>query len=256
VTRDDTPTLCALGVLAYIAETMLHEAGGHGTACLALGGTITALGPLWMRCSVTGAAMLAAGPLANLLGGALAAAWLWVSPPAGARLRHALLLFLMFNLLVAPGYLAVGGALGFGDWAGVFAPVSPLAWRIPAALLGLAGVALALRLLAALLARSQGEGALAPAAVTRRLQIPAAAACLVAVAAALAGPWLGAGLLLLPAACTLGVGLLAGSIARATDAAPPHAVARSAALIALAALAAAGFVLGIGPAPALAAARP
>ena len=50
-----------------------------------------------------------------------------------------------FNLLVACGYLMVGGATRFGDWGFVFAGVHPdWLWRAGAVAVGLAGYFLGL----------------------------------------------------------------------------------------------------------------
>src|SRR6185503_6556660 len=61
----DLPTLAALGIVAFVAQSLLHEAVGHGAACLAIGGRITWLTPMYMRCSVESPAMVAAGPALN-----------------------------------------------------------------------------------------------------------------------------------------------------------------------------------------------
>jgi hypothetical protein len=126
-------TLAALGTVAFVAETMLHEAGGHGGVCLATGGRITLLAPLYMRCSVVSPAMVRAGPAMNFLSGAVA--WLALQAPqarVGAG-RYFLWLSLAFNWLVAAGYLLVGAATGFGDWSVLFQRIEPSwHWRVPA----------------------------------------------------------------------------------------------------------------------------
>lgn len=127
-------TLAALGIVAFVAETMLHEAGGHGAVCLSTGGDITLLTPLYMRCSVVTLPMVAAGPAMNLLCGGLA--WLALRPlPARVGARHFFLwLSLAFNWLVAAGYLLVGAATGFGDWPVLFQGIEPSwRWRVPVA---------------------------------------------------------------------------------------------------------------------------
>ncbi len=62
-------TLAALGVLAHVAQTMLHEAGGHGVACMFEGGRVEMIAPLFMRCSVAAPAIVAAGPGDERAGG-------------------------------------------------------------------------------------------------------------------------------------------------------------------------------------------
>jgi hypothetical protein len=44
--RDSIVTLMAIGIVAYIGETIGHELVGHGGVCIANGGAITALAPL------------------------------------------------------------------------------------------------------------------------------------------------------------------------------------------------------------------
>jgi hypothetical protein len=250
---DDTATLLAAGVLAYIAETMLHEAGGHGVVCIAGGGHVTLLAPLFMRCSQTGLAMIAAGPLANVVGAALVwAALRWarrLTPLAGLLLW----LSFAFNALVACGYLFVGAATGFGDWPALFAWVDPpIAWRLPAALCA-AGLYIGCLFLAAWRFRAlAASGDRARARLRRRALIPAAGAAVMACAAELAGGRMSPMPLLLALGCTLAVGYsltaMDGSLAA------PHSgdrdlgpVPRKWWFVALAIAVAAWFVVVVGP---------
>src|ERR1700761_961072 len=104
--RDDGLTLAAAGVIAYVTEAMGHELVGHGGACLASGGMITALAPLWMRCSIVTPVIVLAGPLFNFVAAAIAGAILMRSRRTGA-FAYLLWLVFVFNLLVASGYLVV-----------------------------------------------------------------------------------------------------------------------------------------------------
>src|SRR6266478_849154 len=71
-TRATSPAMIALlGILAYVGETLTHEAVGHGGICLLSGGRIALLAPLYMHCSIVTLPMIAAGPAANVLAGVL-----------------------------------------------------------------------------------------------------------------------------------------------------------------------------------------
>ncbi|HEY5409183.1 MAG TPA: hypothetical protein VIJ94_00525, partial [Caulobacteraceae bacterium] len=127
---DNLPTVLAIGVIAYVAETVGHEFLGHGSVCIINGGHITALAPLWMRCSVHTIPMVIAGPAFNFVVGGFCAAILRLRKRSDT-LGYFLWLSCGFNLLVACGYLIVGGATTFGDWGVVFASVQPQwAWRL------------------------------------------------------------------------------------------------------------------------------
>jgi hypothetical protein len=185
---DDAWTLAGVGVVASVAQTLGHEALGHGTACLLQGGAVTLLAPLWMRCSVTSPALVAAGPAANGLLGLLALALLRGRPPARLTWRLWLWWSLAFNWLVAAGYLGVGGLTGFGDWAVLLSGVEPdWLWRVPAVLFAAGAYVLGLRVLSPLLSRLLGTPGLEAARLRRLVLAPAGAAAVVAVAAEVAG---------------------------------------------------------------------
>src|SRR5580692_3490330 len=95
---DSLPTILAIGVLAYVGETIGHELLGHGGVCLLDGGRITALEPLWMRCSVQTIPMVVAGPAFNFAVGGLCAAILKLRRRSDA-IGYFLWLSCAFNLL-------------------------------------------------------------------------------------------------------------------------------------------------------------
>ena len=204
--RDNLPTILAIGVVAYVSETLGHELLGHGGMCLLQGGRITALAPLWMRCSISTLPMVIAGPAFNLLAGGLCAAVL--SPRRRSdTLGYALWLTCAFNLLVACGYLIVGGVTTFGDWGVVFARARPQwAWRLALGVLGLAAYLAALRALAFLYLRLAGASGFDSDALRRRALWPGVSAALVACAAEIAGGHPTLGSLGLALGCTLFVG--------------------------------------------------
>ncbi|HWA90219.1 MAG TPA: hypothetical protein VG889_09310 [Rhizomicrobium sp.] len=248
--RANPVTLAALGVLAYIAETMLHEAGGHGLVCLATGGRIALLAPLFMRCSVVTPWMVAAGPAANAL--AAAASLLALYRMRSDAWRYFFWLSFVFNALVMCGYLLVGAATGFGDWAVLFAGVAPdWAWRLPAGIAALALYGQALKLASRAFVAVTALGRPSIAARARLILIPTGAAALVALAAEFQGGRTAPMALALAFGCTLFVGLTLmgvgdGNAGRKLCESRLRLPLRVPAVI-LAALLAAGFVLVVGP---------
>ena len=250
--RDSLLTVAGVGVVAYVVETLGHEALGHAGACLLSGGHITAVAPLWMRCSVQGLPIVAAGPALNLV---LAAVFgLCIS---GRNRARALDLFLWlgcaFNLLVACGYLVVGGLTGFGDWGVLFASVSPAwAWRVPAVAIGAGAYLAGLRVLGRLYIRMCGLAGLEKGRLTGRTLLPGSAAAIVAVGAELAGGRAQIGGLALATGCTLVVGWSLMSIDKARSAADqtrpigPLVIRRSIPWMAAALVVAALFILVVG----------
>ena len=203
---DSMPTILAIGVLAYVGETVGHELLGHGGVCLLDGGRITALAPLWMRCSVHTIPMVVAGPAFNFAVGGFCAAILRLRVRSDA-LGYFLWLSCGFNLLIACGYLIVGGATTFGDWGVVFASVQPQwAWRLVLAAVGLAGYLVTLETLATLYQRLTGARGFEGDALRRRTLAPGAGAAAVACAADGAGGHPAVGSLALALGCTLFVG--------------------------------------------------
>jgi hypothetical protein len=247
---DDLWTIAALGALAYVGETLGHELIGHGSACILSGGRITALAPLWMRCSVQTIPMVAAGPIFNFIAAGLFAAAARWRRRSDTR-SYFLWLSCSFNLLVACGYLAVGGATAWGDWGFVFAAVKPAwAWRVTLIVLGLAGYVLGLRGLGNLYAVVAGNGGFSPGVLRRRTLVPGAAAALVACAAEIAGGRIAAGSIALSLGCTLFVGWTLGLVEKSKvgGAASELAIPRSAGWLWAALVGSAAFIGFVGPA--------
>ena len=125
--------LAALGILAYAASMMTHEALGHGVYCLAAGGHNTMLTGWMERChspEVVGPGMNAAGPGVQFGAGLLAWLVLYLLSPAAVRLRYFLWLYMAFDLLIASGYVAFSGITNFGDAAVLIRNLHPAAvWR-------------------------------------------------------------------------------------------------------------------------------
>jgi hypothetical protein len=246
---DDTVTLIAIGLVAYVCETLLHEAVGHGGMCMASGYRVTAIAPLWMHCSTTTALVNLMGPAANLIGAVVYALILRLAPRRSDRIRFFFWLSLVFNGLVAAGYMGVGGVTGFGDWPAVLAGVAP-AWLARGSLV-VAGVVLYvafLRLAGGMLTRRVVAGTLTDRRLRRLVLFPALGAAIVALGAEIYGQ--GGGLLglALAAGCTLVVGLSLTSLPTVkADAATAFAVRRSLIWIIVAVAVAAFFILAVGP---------
>src|SRR5262249_39704767 len=76
--RADLLTVSAIAVFIGVVSTQLHEAGGHGAACLALGQYLATWGAFYVECDTHAAphwvsqAVAAAGSTVNLIVGLLA----------------------------------------------------------------------------------------------------------------------------------------------------------------------------------------
>lgn len=132
-------TLAAMGALAYFATDAIHEALGHGVACLLQGNRILLLNSAFFRSTPGSFATDLAGPVANL-GATLALALFLRGEGLPSRARFFLRLLCAFNLFWASGEMVVSALTGRDDWGFAIASLpDPGVWRI---LLGAAGVLL------------------------------------------------------------------------------------------------------------------
>lgn len=121
------PTVGAIAVVAYTIANVIHEGGGHGGACLAVGGRPEMLNAIFFACneaSLTDTAMRivsAGGSVLNILVAGLLGGVLRVFPSPSPHTRFFLWLLMALNLLTAFGYLLFSGVGGVGDWAAVIA---------------------------------------------------------------------------------------------------------------------------------------
>ena len=138
--RDSAMMLAALGILAYAASMMTHEALGHGVYCLAAGGHNVMLTAWGERCDFPGvhaSGIQAAGPGVQFGAGLLAWLVLHRLSPDATRLRYFFWLYMVFNLLVSSGYVAFSGVTVYGDAAVLIAGLHPhIVWRGGLILLG------------------------------------------------------------------------------------------------------------------------
>jgi hypothetical protein len=132
--HDDTLSAAAIGSLAFVSATFAHEALGHGSYCLVLGGRVL-VHPVSMQCTVASPILVAAGPLTNIVVGV--ALWIILTcfRPSSVHFHYFLWLTMAFNLFDATGYFCLGAITGFGDW-GVLLTAVQLWWKVGLALLG------------------------------------------------------------------------------------------------------------------------
>jgi len=112
---DDAKTIGAIAVIAMCIATAAHEAAGHGSACLALGGRITQLTSVYFDCSVKNFLIAGAGPLGNIAAFVLSWLALKIAPRQAPRLRLLLLLIMAISIFWAAGYLLYSAVLNEGD---------------------------------------------------------------------------------------------------------------------------------------------
>jgi hypothetical protein len=128
---DDTLTLVALGIVAFVVADMTHEALGHGLAVLAVGAKPVMLTTCFFRSTGSASRWIpAAGGIANLVVGLVSVLALRLLRTAQPSVRCFMVLLAAFNLLFAAAYPAYSGIALFGDWAAVISGLTPTwLWR-------------------------------------------------------------------------------------------------------------------------------
>lgn len=174
--RPHLPTLLGIAAGVWPLAVLIHEGGGHGLACVAVGGVIEGVSLARCACAHSGAieairVVKAAGTGANLVA---AAGALLVAPripdPHG---RYAVSLFGAVSAWMGFGYLLVDPLAGFGDWTG-FLRGLPSGLRFVLSGLGLVGFSATIRWwLRVGLAPFLPEDAQERKAVARALAVPA-----------------------------------------------------------------------------------
>lgn len=148
----DQWTLIGLLLILVPITTMSHEIGGHIGACLAVGGTPTAIGAYYVDCDVP------AGWLSRIVAMAgsgmdlvisICAYWAWRATK-GDLVRLILWIVFVGKAMVAAGYLAFSGVTGIGDWGvvdggGLFPVALPWLWRIAMTAIGVGAYVLVIR---------------------------------------------------------------------------------------------------------------
>jgi hypothetical protein len=143
----DLPTVMAIAAMAGVIATQLHEAAGHGGACLALGQHVREWGAFYLDCDthaappIIGRLVAAAGSTMNLLTALVALALLCMTPPSAPRARFLWWMLFALGGFDWAGYYLFSGVSGLGDWGasadGVFhlVPGWPV-WRFVLAIGG------------------------------------------------------------------------------------------------------------------------
>src|SRR6266851_2089146 len=116
----DVVTVVSIAVLAYALANILHEAIGHGGACVALGGKPLVLSSVHFDCgeeSISATArrlVAAAGTVVNFLAAVLSMFAMRIAGVRRPRLAYFLWLFTTINLLMAAGYFLFSGLGNIG----------------------------------------------------------------------------------------------------------------------------------------------
>lgn len=133
----DSLTIASIGILAYIAGNIIHEALGHGGACLLTGGRPLLITAVNMDCSIDNRFVTAGGSLMNAIAAALLFLLTRIIPRKHPHLKYFAWLSMTLNLLSPAGYLAFSGIGGFGDWAQFTQGFHPQwAWRTGLTIVG------------------------------------------------------------------------------------------------------------------------
>ena len=164
----DVLTIIAIGVVSYIFKNVLHEAVGHGGACLLAGGVPLALSTAHFDCglqSVSGwgvRLVAAAGTVVNFI--AVYFFWLAFRSPRvkSPNWRYFFWLAMSGNFFVAAGYPLFSGLIAIGDWVDVVQGFQPAwVWRLLLTLSGLilyvVGVWISLREMVTLIGSHSAE---------------------------------------------------------------------------------------------------
>jgi hypothetical protein len=187
VSIDDSLTLIALGVIAFIIADVAHEALGHGLATLAVGGHPVLLTSSYFSAGDSTSRWIpAGGGIANLIVGGLFVLALRMFRAATEHVRYFFILGTAFNLLFAAGYPFYSGVAAFGDWAAVISGLSPAwMWRVLLVVVSVAAYYASLLLLAAEMRPFCGSDS--PESLTRLRRITLIPFLAALIAACLAG---------------------------------------------------------------------
>lgn len=124
------PTVCAVGALAMMISTTLHEGVGHALTALLTVSPSGVLSTVAWSSAYDSKLVDAGGTIVNLIAAAVFWMLLRSAQRASAATRMFLLLTCAFNLFAGTGYFLFSGVTNFGDWAAVIAGLQPHAlWR-------------------------------------------------------------------------------------------------------------------------------
>ena len=146
VASPDALTVGSIGVLAYMLGNVLHEAIGHGGACLLTGAKPLVLSSVHFECSFENRLVMAGGTLVDLFAGAV---FLVLGRSTGRqhrRLKYFFWIAMTVNLFSATGYFLFSGVGGIGDWAEFIQGLgAQWVWRVGLTVFGFATYMLAAR---------------------------------------------------------------------------------------------------------------
>ena len=112
----DTLTVGSIGILAYMLANVLHEAMGHGGACILIGAKPLVLSSVHFECSQESRLVMASGTLMNLLAGAVFFALERLTSRRYPLLKYFFWISMTVNFFTATGYFLFSGIGGIGDW--------------------------------------------------------------------------------------------------------------------------------------------
>jgi hypothetical protein len=133
----DLATIIAISIVAFSIANFLHEAVGHGGACVLTGGHARVLSTVHFECDHDTRFISAAGTLVNII----TAFFSWIALRTVNRTHHYLRFFLWLlmtiNSLGAAGYFLFSGVGNIGDWADVIQGMEPAwLWHVALTLVG------------------------------------------------------------------------------------------------------------------------
>lgn len=139
----DLLTILAIGIVSFIVKNVLHEALGHGGACLLVGSTPLALSSAHFDCGYESASdagirfVAAAGTLVNFIFAYIFWLAFHSARVKSPTLRYFFWLAMSGNFFVAAGYPLFSGIIGVGDWMDVAQGWRPVwAWRLLLSVIG------------------------------------------------------------------------------------------------------------------------
>ena len=167
--HNDRLTVASLGVLAGTLAAVAHEAVGHGSGCLAVGGRIMLLTSIFFKCAGGTGLTDVAGPIGSLTFGVITAAALKLFTPSTWP-RFLLLMSALISLGWFAGQAIYSAALNRDDWA-FFARSQgwPPIWRPIVGAAGACTYVWAARVLAAYSKSSETNAALTAATASAAL---------------------------------------------------------------------------------------
>jgi hypothetical protein len=159
----DRLTIMAIGIVTFIIANVLHEAVGHGGACLLVGGGAEELSSAHFSCHVDNPGgwqervVASAGTLVNFAAAIVFSVIYRGVDQRQQSLRYFSWLGMCTNYFVAAGYPLFSGLIGVGDWVDVVQGWQPAwMWKVALVMCGavlyfVIGIPMALRSMTSLI---------------------------------------------------------------------------------------------------------